>query len=268
MVSHNTLDSTTSQNDLVEYIYRRTNLVATYAKAKLLPPEAITFIRYRDDIVDRRVFDAGCGAGRLAIYLQPLVAKYTGFDISPYMIDYCRQEYRGDFVEGDMRDLSAFQDQSYDTILAVSNLFDAVSHHDRLQVLAEVRRVLRPGGLLFFSAHNRNYAEAGQGPKLEWQRNPVKQMRLFLDYGKARSNHLRLKVFQRMEEDYALFNDSGNNYASLHYYVKRDVQLRQLKAAGFQPLECLDSLGRLLVEGADDRDFPSIHYVARRDDIA
>lgn len=254
------------QDEQVERIYRRTNLVAMYARARLLPAEATAFVRYSTDIVNRRVLDLGCGAGRLAIYLQPLGTAYTGFDVSRYMVDHCRREYAGTFVEGDMRDLSEFSDSSFDTVLAVSNLFDAVSHSDRLIILSEVRRVLASNGLLFFSAHNQNYAQAGQGPKLEYSRNPVTQLRLLLDYSKARSNHRQWKPHQHIEQDYALINDSGNNFASLHYYIRRDVQCSQLVTAGFQPLECMDSLGRTLSKTADDAEFPSIHYVARRSD--
>ena len=263
MVSQTTGNRANRQDELVERVYRRSNLVATYAAAKLLPAEAAAFIRYRDDLVERRILDMGCGAGRLAIYLQPLVSHYTGFDISPYMISHCRQRFNGDFVEGDMRDLSAFSGKSFDTILAVSNLFDAVSHTDRLRTLAEVHRVLTPGGLLYFSAHNRNFAGTGEGPKFEWYRNPLTQLRHLFDYQEASRNHRRLKKEQRSESDYALINDSGNNFASLHYYVRREVQVRQLIDAGFQPLECFDSLGRTLTEHADDREFPSIHYLAR-----
>lgn len=261
-----TVSRAQSQDELVDRVYRKTNLVSTYANARLLPPEAAAMIRYRDDLIGRRVLDLGCGAGRLAIYLQPLVATYTGFDISPYMINHCRLKYDGDFFQGDMRDLSIFPDQSFDSLLAVSNLFDAVSHADRLTVFAEVRRVLVPGGLLFFSAHNRNYIDVGQGPQLTWSRNPITQARMLFDYYEARSNHLRLKRRQQSEQDYALINDSGNNFDSLHYYVRRDVQLRQLVAMQFQPLECLDSLGRLMTAETDDSPYPSIHYVARRRD--
>ena len=65
-----------------------------------------------------------------------------------------------------MRALTPCADQSLETVLAVSNLIDAVCHEDRLRVLAEIRRVLTNHGLLVFSSHNRRYVQAGSGPKL------------------------------------------------------------------------------------------------------
>ena len=264
MISQVIAESLNSHSEQMEVLYRRKNLVSTYATAKLLPPEAATFIRYRDDFVDRRVLDLGCGAGRLAIYLCPLVTHYTGIDISTYMVEHCRGEFPDcEFIEGDMRHLSVFPTGSFDSILAVSNLFDAFTHAERLQVLSEVRRVLIPRGLLYFSAHNRNFVEAGKGPQLERHRNPVTQMQSLIDYWQAVSNHRRLKPQQTWEKDFALLNDSGNNYASFHYYIRRNAQLHQLSAAGFQTLVCFDRHGKTLANSADDTDDPSIHYIAR-----
>ena len=264
MVSQVLSSGATSHSKQMENLYRRTNLVATYAPTKLLPPESTTFIRYRDDFVGRRILDLGSGAGRLAVYLCPVVAQYTGLEISSSMIEHCqRRFFDGQFIEGDIRNLTAFSDASFDSILAVSNLFDAVAHDERLQVLAEVRRVLVPNGLLYFSAHNRNFAEAGQGPQLERCRNPVTQLRVLLDYWKASANHRRLKPQQKWEDDFALLNDSGNNFAAFHYYISRKAQLEQLIAAGFQPQECLDVHGRTLPDSADDSGNSSIHYIAR-----
>ena len=86
----------------------------------------------------------------------------------------------------------------------------------------------------------------------------------FLEFLGASSNHRRIKPLHRQEAEYALLNDSGNNYRTLHYYVTRDVQARQLAGAGFELLECLGESGETL--GPDDRDdaYSSIMYVARR----
>jgi SAM-dependent methyltransferase len=263
--------NTTSENMLDQVngrYYRRANLVRNYATAKLFPAEAAALVRYRDDILDRRVLDLGCGAGRLAVYLRPLVARYVGIDVSPHMVSYCRKNFPPDleFCEADMRSLTPIGDRSFDAVFAVSNLIDAVGHADRLRVLAEVRRVLIEGGLFLFSSHNRHYVRAGSGPTLEFHRNPLTQVRLFADFLQARLNHYRYRALQQFGPEYALINDSGNNFRNLHYYVARDVQARQLDDSGFKLCACLDSQGMSLEPGADDAACPSIVYVARRRD--
>lgn len=246
-------------------LYQRANLVRTYSTTKLYPAEAAALIRYQQDVVGKRVLDLGCGAGRLATYLWPLTDDYVGTDISHYMIDHCRRTFEGlQFIQGDMRNLAGFESESIDTAIAISNLFDAVSHEERLGVLAEVRRVLKPGGLLIFSSHNRNYAHIGAAPKLQFHRNPFTMARMFMSYLQATANHRRIKRLQRFEPEYALVNDSGNNYASLHYYVTRDVQARQLASVGFQLIECLDEQGFTISPADDDGANASIQYLARR----
>ncbi len=256
----------TAQEIINGNLYREVDLVQTYAPTRLHPSESTALVRYRDDIHGRRVLDLGCGAGRLATYLRPLVEKYVGLDVSAHMVKYCEDHFPGlEFIEGDMRSLTPFDDGAFDSVFAVANLFDAVSHEERLQVLAEVRRVLAPGGLLVFSAHNRNYSQAGTGPKLKLTRNPISQLRILIDYWEASANHRRIKPFHRNETDYALLNDSGNNYHTLHYYINRDVQTRQLESAGFEPIECLGDWGDTLGANSRDEAYSSIMYVARRD---
>ncbi len=258
-----------AQDAINERLYRRANLVSCYSSTKLYPSEATVLVRYREDLVNRRILDLGCGAGRLATFFRPHIDHYVGLDISPYMVTHCRRTFAGmEFVEGDMRDLSQFDAGSFDAIFAVSNLIDAVTHEDRLRVFQELRRVLANRGLLVFSSHNRNHVHAGDPPQLTFHRNPWTQLRSFADYIKATANHRRIRPLHRFESDYALLNDSGNNYNSLHYYVSREVATRQLDASGFEFIECLDELGRSLTRADDDRDCPSLLYVARRSEDA
>lgn len=255
----------TAQEAINGRLYRNTNLVQTYVVTKLHPTESTALVRYRDHIESCRVLDLGCGAGRLASYLRPLTSHYVGLDVSEYMVGHCRRNFPElEFVQGDMRSLTQFDDGSFDSVFAVANLFDAVSHPERLEVFAEVRRVLAPGGVLIFTAHNRNYSQAGTGPRLQFHRNPLTQLRVLVDYFQASRNHRRIKPLHRFEPDYALLNDSGNNYFTLHYYVTREVQARQIEQAGFEFLECLGWSGHTLREGDPDENCPSILYVARR----
>jgi SAM-dependent methyltransferase len=257
--------SADAQDDINGSLYSRADLVGLYATPTLYPPEATALVRFREDIVGRRVLDLGCGAGRLATYLRPLTGQYVGLDISPHMLEHCRRNFPGlQFLECDMRQLTPLPDESIDTAFAICNLFDAVSDSDRLRILAEVRRVLVPEGLLVFSAHNRNSADLARGPRLAFSRNPFTQLRYIVDFFQARANHRRIKPHERLEPDYALLNDSGHNYAVLHYYISKESQAKQLAGAGFRLLECLDESGCTLGPGEDDRACSSIHYVARR----
>lgn len=254
-----------AQDEVNSRLYRRADLVQFYASPHLTPPEVTAFVRYKADIFERRILDLGCGAGRLATFLRPLTDRYVGADVSPHMVAYCRRTFpEMRFEQADMRSLTFVPDAAFDAVFAVFNLFDAVSHEDRLRTLAEMRRVLAPDGLLAFSAHNRRFAGASDGPKLERRRNPISQVRCVVDYLRARANRRRIKPHERFEADYALLNDAGHNFSVLHYYINRETQEKQLAASGFRLLECLDEYGRTLRQGNDDSPFASLFYMARR----
>ncbi|HWA99493.1 MAG TPA: class I SAM-dependent methyltransferase, partial [Pirellulales bacterium] len=234
------VDRESPQDQVNGRLYARDDLVEQYAVQQLAPAEAAALVRYHDHVLARRVLDLGCGAGRLTTYLRPLVDQYVGLDISPHMLAFCRAQFPElEFHHGDMRRLTPFADGAFDTVFAVFNLFDAVSHDDRLRTLAEVRRVLAPGGLLIFSAHNRNYRSFAEPPRLLRSANPVAQLRYVVRYLRCRSNYRRVRPHQVLHDDCALVSDTGHDFAVLHYYISRQAQGRQLAGAGFELLECL-----------------------------
>jgi len=92
-----------------------------------------------------------CGGGQQAPVLAAAGANVTVFDNSPRQLDQDRfvAEREGltnlKAVEGDMRDLSVFEDESFDFIFhPVSNLFI----HEIRPVWRETFRVLRHGGTM------------------------------------------------------------------------------------------------------------------------
>lgn len=93
-----------------------------------------------------RLLDMGCGTG---LFLQRRRADCDacGIDLSPQALRYCRQRGLSAVGLADATRLP-FGDASFDVITA----FDLIEHipDDRL-IMAEIHRVLRPGGFLLAS---------------------------------------------------------------------------------------------------------------------
>ena len=96
--------------------------------------------------------DIGCGVGLLHPYIEPLFGKLAGADISAASIAKARQSNPG--VEYSMMgETLPYDDAAFDVTLTV-----CVLHHvppERWESFAhEMRRVTRPGGVIFVIEHN------------------------------------------------------------------------------------------------------------------
>lgn len=104
------------------------------------------------DLTGKRVLEVSCGHGGGAAYVMRTMApaSYTGLDLNPVGLDFCRRKHPLpglDFVEGNAQELP-FADQSYD---AVINIEASHCYPQFPSFLAEVARVLRPGGHLLYA---------------------------------------------------------------------------------------------------------------------
>ncbi|WP_326563504.1 class I SAM-dependent methyltransferase [Micromonospora peucetia] len=117
-------------------------------------------LRLAGAIRGRRILDAGCGSGPLSAALRAEGAVVTGFDVSAAMVDLARQRL-GEDADLHVADLGAplpFADAEFDDVVA-----SLVLHYleDWSGPLAELRRVLKPGGRLILSViHPAVYAIA------------------------------------------------------------------------------------------------------------
>ncbi|MBL9133247.1 MAG: class I SAM-dependent methyltransferase [Verrucomicrobiaceae bacterium] len=92
---------------------------------------------------DARVLDAGCGTGGLLARLRGFDA--FGCDISPAAVELCKGRGLPQILVADVHAMP-FDEASFDAVLSLDVLYHAQVDEDR--TLAEMRRVLRPGGLL------------------------------------------------------------------------------------------------------------------------
>jgi ubiquinone/menaquinone biosynthesis C-methylase UbiE len=104
------------------------------------------------DLRDKQVLEVSCGHGGAASYIMRTLhpSAYTGLDLNPAGIAFCRRRHNLtglDFVQGDAENLP-FSPQSFD---AVINVEAAHLYPDYRRFLAEVARVLRPGGHFLYA---------------------------------------------------------------------------------------------------------------------
>ena len=95
------------------------------------------------DLLGRRVLDVGCGTGRFAAALAERGARVWGVDSSPEMLAQARRAADGGvgFKRAEAEDLP-FKDAWFERALLVL----VIHLVDRSRALAEVARVLAPGG--------------------------------------------------------------------------------------------------------------------------
>ncbi len=101
-----------------------------------------------------RLLDVACGTG---CFLREIKANHPrlhviGLDLSPYYLAVARQKLqpwsRARFVEG-MAEAMPFGDEQFDAVTCIY-LFHELPPEVRRAVVNEIRRVLRPGGVLVF----------------------------------------------------------------------------------------------------------------------
>ena len=110
-----------------------------------------------------RVLDLCCGPGR---HLGPLAAagyEVTGLDIDAVPLMDSRARAHA-VVRGDMRRLP-FRDGALDGVVCFWQSFGYFDDTTNRTVLAEVARVLRPGGIAILDVYHRLYYERARGER-------------------------------------------------------------------------------------------------------
>lgn len=115
--------------------------------------ERPAMLQLAGEVRDRKILDAGCGSGPLAEILVERGASVTGFDSSEGMINLARKRLgrNAELLVADLGQPLPFADDTFDDVVA-----SLVFHYleDWVAPLAEMRRVLRPGGRIIMSVNH------------------------------------------------------------------------------------------------------------------
>lgn len=115
--------------------------------------EVVGFDRWRG----RDVLEVGCGLGTDGINFARAGATYTGIDLTEASIGLVRRRFEIEGLNADLRVADAenlpFADASFDLVYS-----HGVLHHtpDTERAIAELRRVLKPGGTAMVMLYHKN----------------------------------------------------------------------------------------------------------------
>ncbi|HEX7341269.1 MAG TPA: glycosyltransferase [Rhodanobacteraceae bacterium] len=187
----------------------------------------------------KQVLDIACGEGYGAAMLAGSAKSVIGVDIDPTAVAHAKREYVDvenlDFRRGDAA-LIPIESDGVDVVVS----FETIEHHDKHQeMLSEIRRVLRPDGLLVISSPNRVVYTEQAGHHNEFH---VKE----LDFG---------------ELDALL----SGQFRQIHYFGQRlavGSSIFTLHAdAGNRTLNALTDTGNQVVQRAASLEQP-VYYIA------
>lgn len=126
-------------------------------------------------VCGKRVLDVACGSGYGTSMLKQAGATYVlGVDVSESAVEYARDHYSKDnvnFAVGTAENLSSYE--KFDAVIS----FETIEHLEHPEVfLAEIARVLSPGGILMISTPVREHGTLRDKPKnpyhiREWSRD-------------------------------------------------------------------------------------------------
>ncbi|HTY08002.1 MAG TPA: class I SAM-dependent methyltransferase [Candidatus Edwardsbacteria bacterium] len=172
----------------------------------------------------------GCGEGFEARTLAAMDLKVTAIDLSPTVIAKAREEtpaaMRVEYLAGDVTDLAALGIASacFDLAVDVHCLHMMSNPHDRLSYLAEVKRVLKPGGL-FYLQDSLSWEDVQ--PADDEERKAIEEIRAFNATHQGGDNTPRRITTSQGEKEILLPLCPGCKAQSLQEYVD------ELTGAGF-----------------------------------
>lgn len=106
-------------------------------------------------VKDQVVLDIACGEGYGSAMLSGSAQRVIGVDLSEEAVRHARNTYQNDNIEFKVGSCTKIplSDNSVDSVVS----FETIEHHDRHEaMMAEIKRVLKPGGLVIISSPDKH----------------------------------------------------------------------------------------------------------------
>jgi SAM-dependent methyltransferase len=225
--------------------YNATDVVSWYShQERLFPAEEKVFERHRSLLAEAHVLDIGIGGGRTTRYLLDNCREYTGIDYSEELVKLSRMKFPGaDISEKDARNLSAFDDNAFDFVVFSFNGIDYVDLDGRNDALREIHRVLTPGGVLFFSTHNKDHRTFRRVPWRSKENRLMANVKTFVKLSPFFLTALRNRRMDVVTDDYAVINDFAHQYRLMTFYTSPVFLRTQLLSHQFADIAFYNKAG-------------------------
>lgn len=197
-------------------------------------PGQLEFIRCMSVLDDHlpsqaRVLDVGGGPGRYAVELARRGHKVSLVDLCEHHVELAQQvvdqRNLGSSVEmvrqGDACDLSDFEDDSFDAVVAFGPFYHLVDETDRRNAAAELSRVVRDTGMVFVQFVP-----------------PLSGLMRLMDRAEELPQALTEESFHQAHEEYVYHNPSQEGFQEAAYMTPGQVKM----LFGHQGFESVDTL--------------------------
>lgn len=160
--------------------------------------EYVTNMKYIHDVLNgdkgMKILDVGAATGAYSIPLKEEGYDVTAIELVEHNIEVFRAKESGVPVhQGDARDLSLFDDDSFDVVLLFGPIYHLLKEEDKLQVLKEAKRVVKNGGYILTSYYMNDYA--------------------ILTYGFFKKNIVEAKEKHQFDQDFHMLSIDGDLYS-------------------------------------------------------
>ena len=195
------------------------------------------------------LLDVSIGSGSLTLPLAELGVELFGSDLSASMLTRCEKKAAARGVpitlkQADFRKVSTCFDRQFDCVASTGNSLPHVSNADALQALAEMGRLVKPGGWLYFDLRN-------------WDKSLRERQRFYL-YNPFFDGDTRVNLVQVWD-----YHDDGTMTFNLLYTFERDnrINRQEIFTEHYDPIPkalLLDQLQTMGYQAMEQRNYPAM----------